>query len=56
MGEDAWVAYEYAKVRRLYDYFGLGERTEIEYFDGGHTIHGEGTFRFLDKHLGWTPR
>jgi hypothetical protein len=19
-------------------------------------IHGEGTFRFLDKHLGWTPR
>ena len=56
VGEDAWVAYEYAKVRRLYDYFGLGERTEIEYFDGGHTIHGEGTFRFLDKHLGWTPR
>jgi hypothetical protein len=56
VGEDAWVAYEYAKVRRLYDHFGLGERTEIEYFDGGHTIHGKGTFRFLDKHLGWTPR
>ncbi len=24
---DEWVAYEYAKVRRLYDRLGLGERT-----------------------------
>jgi hypothetical protein len=48
---DEWVAYEYAKVRRLYDQFGIGERTEIEFFNGGHTINGQGTFRFLRKHL-----
>ena len=48
---DEWVAYEYAKVRRLYDQLGLGEKTEIEFFNGGHTINGQGTFRFLDRHL-----
>lgn len=50
---DEWVAYEYAKVRRLYDQVGLGDRTEIEFFNGGHTINGQGTFRFLEKHLKW---
>jgi len=53
---DEWVAYEYARVRRLYDQLGLGDRTEIEFFDGGHTIHGEGTFRFLEKHLNWPKK
>jgi dienelactone hydrolase len=48
---DEWVAYEYAKVRRLYDQLGLGDKTEIEFFNGGHTINGAGTFRFLEKHL-----
>jgi dienelactone hydrolase len=48
---DEWVAYEYAKVRRLYDQLGLGDKTEIEFFNGGHTINGQGTFRFLDQHL-----
>jgi hypothetical protein len=48
---DEWVAYEYAKVRRLYDQLGMGDRTEIEFFNGGHTINGQGTFRFLDRHL-----
>ena len=48
---DEWVASEYAKVRRMYDELGLGDRTEIEYFTGGHSIYGEGTFRFLEKHL-----
>ena len=48
---DEWVAYEYAKVRRLYDALGLGDKTEIEFFNGGHTINGKGTFRFLEKHL-----
>jgi dienelactone hydrolase len=48
-----WVAYEYAKVRRLYDQLGIGDRTEIEFFNGPHTIHGVGTFRFLHKHLRW---
>ena len=48
---DEWVAYEYAKVRRLYDRLGIGDQTEIEFFDGGHTINGQGTFRFLRRHL-----
>ena len=50
---DEWVAYEYAKVRRLYTDLGIPERTEIEYFDGPHQIHGEGTFRFLHRYLNW---
>ncbi len=50
---DEWVAYEYAKTRRNYVKLGLGDRTEIEYFDGPHTIHGKGTFDFLHKHLRW---
>lgn len=50
---DQWVAYEYAKVRWLYAQFGLADKTDIEYYNGGHTINGEGTFRFLRKHLNW---
>ena len=50
---DEWVAYEFAKVRRFYDALGLGERAEIEFFNGPHEIHGEGTFQFLRKHLRW---
>jgi dienelactone hydrolase len=53
VGIDEWVAYEYAKVRRLYSRLKLPERTEIEFFAGGHEIHGQGTFAFLDKHLKW---
>ncbi len=48
---DEWVAYEYAKVRRLYTKLGIPENTEIEYFDGPHEIHGVGTFQFLNEHL-----
>jgi dienelactone hydrolase len=48
---DEWVAWEFAKVRRHYDKLGLGDRTEIEFFNGPHTIHGVGTFAFLHKHL-----
>jgi len=29
------------------------ERTEIEWFSGGHEIHGQGTFAFLKRHLGY---
>ena len=50
---DEWVAYEYAKVRRLYARLGIAERTEVEFFDGPHEIHGVGTFRFLHRHLRW---
>lgn len=52
---DEWVAWEFAKVRRHYDYLGIGDRTEIEFFNGPHTINGQGTFRFLDRHLNWSP-
>lgn len=48
---DEWVAYEYARTRRHYVKMGLADRTEIEFFDGPHTIHGVGTFDFLRKHL-----
>ena len=51
VGVDEMVALEYAKVRRLYSKLKLPEKTEIEFFAGGHEIHGDGTFRFLDKHL-----
>ncbi|HEU4754571.1 MAG TPA: dienelactone hydrolase family protein [Armatimonadota bacterium] len=53
---DEWVAYEYAKTRRHYDRFGLGDRTEIEFFNGPHTIHGVGTFAFLRRHLQFPVR
>ena len=53
---DEWVAYEYAKTHWLYSMFGLGDRTAMEVFNGGHTIHGEGTFDFLHKHLNWPKR
>jgi cephalosporin-C deacetylase-like acetyl esterase len=53
VGVDEWVAYEYAKVRRLYAQLGIPERTAIEFFNSGHEIHGQGTFAFLDKHLNW---
>ncbi len=51
VGRDQWVAHEYAKVRWLYAQLGLEDRTEIEFFQGGHSINGEGTFEFLEKHL-----
>jgi hypothetical protein len=50
---DEWVAYEFARTRRRYTLLGLADRTEIEFFDGPHTIHGEGTFAFLPRHLQW---
>jgi dienelactone hydrolase len=53
---DEWVAYEYAKVRRLYAKLGIPDRTEIEFFNGPHTINGKGTFEFLHKHLKWPER
>jgi hypothetical protein len=55
VGIDEMVAYEYAKVRRLYSRLKIPERTEIEYFDGPHEIHGAGTFAFLKRQLKWPP-
>ena len=50
---DEWVAYEFAKTRRQYVKLGLGDRSEIEVFDGPHSINGKGTFDFLHKQLNW---
>ncbi|MFC1558397.1 dienelactone hydrolase family protein [candidate division KSB1 bacterium] len=50
---DEWIGYEYAKVKYVYDQFNLGDKTEIEYFNGGHSMRCEGTFKFLHKHLNW---
>jgi hypothetical protein len=48
---DEWVAYEFAKVRRHYTRIGIANKTEIEFFDGPHSINGVGTFKFLKEHL-----
>ncbi|MFY8199509.1 MAG: dienelactone hydrolase family protein [Pirellula staleyi] len=53
VGRDQWVAHEFAKVRWLYAQFGLSDRVAIEFFQGGHSINGEGTFEFLHQHLDW---
>lgn len=50
---DERVAYEYAKIRQLYADLRIPDHTQIEFFDGPHTIHGSGTFEFLHKHLRW---
>ena len=55
VGLDEWVAFEYAKVRRCYADLKIPERTEIEWFDGPHTINGVGSFAFLERWLG-TPK
>ena len=56
VGRDQWVAHEYAKVRFLYTQLGLADRTEIEFFQGAHSISGQGTLSFLHKHLRWPAR
>ena len=51
---DETVGYEFAKVRHLYNArLGIGDRCEIEWFAGPHTINAAGTFEFLHKHLKW---
>ena len=34
----------------------IGDRCQIEWFVGPHTINGKGTFDFLHKHLNWPKR
>jgi hypothetical protein len=43
-------------VRWLYAQLGIADRTEIEFFQGGHSINGQRTFEFLHKHLDWPAR
>lgn len=52
VADDSWVAAEYAKVRLVYDQLGIGDRTAITYFQGGHTMRGVQTLEFLDRHFG----
>ncbi|MEX0641340.1 MAG: dienelactone hydrolase family protein, partial [Pirellulales bacterium] len=57
VASDETVAHEFAKVRHHYAArLGLGERCEIEWFVGPHTINGRGTYDFLHKHLKWPKR
>ena len=53
---DEWVGYEFAKVKRHYDKLGIGDKTELEWFNGPHTINGVGAYAFLRKHLKWAVR
>jgi dienelactone hydrolase len=51
---DEEVGHEFARVRFHYAArLGIGDRTEIEWFVGPHTINGKGTFAFLHRHLKW---
>ena len=56
VGPDEWIAHEFAKTRQTYVLLGLEDRVDIEYFVGGHTINGKGTFRFLERNLGWPEK
>lgn len=54
---DETVGYEFAKVRHRYAaQLGIGDRCQIEWFVGPHTINGQGTFEFLHRHLNWPKR
>ena len=54
VADDETVAWEYATVRRLYAArLHIPEKTQIEWFDGPHTIHGVGTVDFLRRQLRW---
>lgn len=49
---DETVAWEFSKVKRFYDVnLNMPGRARIEWFNGPHTIHGVGTFEFLDQWL-----
>ncbi|MBL9210740.1 MAG: dienelactone hydrolase family protein [Opitutaceae bacterium] len=53
VGIDEWVAFEYARVNRLYNQLKIPERTQIEFFDGGHEIRAVGTFKFIHRQFNW---
>lgn len=54
VASDETVGHEFAKVRHLYAArLKVPDRCTIEWFDGPHTINGQGTFEFLHRHLNW---
>ena len=48
-----WASAEYGKLREVYFYLGIPERTQMEYFDGPHRVDGVATVKFLHRHLDW---
>jgi dienelactone hydrolase len=53
VSDDTWSAKEFADIRWMYDQLGIGDRTDIEFHNGGHTMQKQGTFDFIHKHLNW---
>jgi hypothetical protein len=54
VADDETVGWEFAKVRNLYQgRLKIGDRCEIDWFDGPHTINGKKTFDFVHRHLDW---
>jgi hypothetical protein len=51
VGEDEWVSYEFAKVRRYYAEQGLAGKTDIAWFAGPHRIDGVEALRWLKRYL-----
>jgi len=48
------LGHEYAKVQNLYSAkLGIGDKTQIKWFAGPHTINSKGAFDFLHRHLNW---
>ncbi len=56
VGIDEWVAFEYAKVNRLYSKLKIPEKTQIEFFDGGHEINAKGTISFIKQQFNWRTK
>jgi dienelactone hydrolase len=53
VASDETVAHEFARVQYHYEARLKQPVCEIEWFDGPHTINGQGTYRFLHRHLNW---
>lgn len=51
VGIDEMVAFEYAKVNRIYNKLNLPEMTRITYFNGGHEIDAKETLTFISRHF-----
>ena len=57
VGTDPWIGLEFAKVRHHYvAQLKLPDRCAIDWFVGGHEIHGTRAFDFLHRHLNWPSR
>ena len=48
---DEFVGYEYAFVRHAYTLLKIPERTEIDWFSGGHEIDLKPALQFFDRFL-----